>query len=125
MNIGNIKGKGSELLQAMGGVILVSGIIGGLVLLFQSDGSGYTEALGLALCIGSVWLCAVAINIANINTNLERLCYYKKNETERPIMQKYNISITPDGYYLVNGAKHRTLGGAIKHAKNELENKKE
>lgn len=150
MNTDNIKGEGAGLINAIGAILLVLGLISGIVAFFtgmSSDiGESYIAFIGIGICIGSVWIFAIARNLASINTNLERLCYYKKIEIKRleaevksnipnsadgstgvsdeeKTLEEYGITKTFHGTYLFGGAKHYTLNSAIEHAKKDIANR--
>ncbi len=149
MNANEIKGKGSSLLIAMGIIFLIFGILAGIGLIIEGGNS--TDAVpimlivGFAVLLSSIFYYAFAKNIANINTNIERLCFYKEIEInklnaeinpnikldadgtvvhldEKQTMEKYGITKNDKGYYLVFGAKHKDLSSAVAHAKKDIEN---
>lgn len=84
MKSNEIKAKGTRLLEIVSTLILVFGIIAGLLLI--SEGGKSTDSVpvvllsGFSVLFGSLLTYAFALNIININTNLEKLKYFRTKD---------------------------------------------
>ena len=84
MKAKEINASGTILLNAIGIIVLVFGIVAGGAMIIQGLNSTADVPIefitGFVVLFGSIFFYAFAVNIVNINRNLEKLIYYKENE---------------------------------------------
>lgn len=82
------KAPGANLLDIVGTIILIIGIVAAIGLIFIGEDSASNLPISIGILIGSLFLYAISVNISNINDKIHQLYLFKKEEAKQKVFDE-------------------------------------